>query len=77
MARKLDKKAIEARIKANKETMRVSKREVTDFMNTTTKGTCTTPAADARKSLTAFIKAAEAMSQDASKLASLDAAVEA
>lgn len=72
MARKLDKKAIEARIRNNKEIMRVSKGTVTDFMNAVTKGKETDVSAPtARKSLTAFINASDAIKSDAEKLASL------
>ena len=70
MARKLDPKAITARIKENKAIMKASKKDVTDSMNAAVKGG-DIDAADTRKALASFIKASSSVIADAKKLDSL------
>ena len=67
MARQVNIKEVEQRIKANKLIMRNSKKFVSEFMSGALKGELT-DSTDARKTLSSFITAAKAVQQDKIKL---------
>ena len=70
MARKLDKKVIQTRLKENKAIMRDSKKVVSASMADATKGS-DFDVNNARQTFSTFIKAAVAMKADTLKLASI------
>ena len=71
MARPFNPKAIKERIAGNKRVMKSTKKEVTEYMNTATKGEAI-DAATTRTALAVFIKAAFNVISDTEKLNSIE-----
>lgn len=70
MARKLNSKEINARMKENKGVMKANKKIVSDAMTKAGKGEVIN-SVETRAALSAFIKASEAVNSDTAKLASI------